>query len=375
MKKDTLRLSLGLVILVSTFLGLLSGIVGELWINNFLAPDIQFKNYRDLTQRLDELVAEKNKVIKDILNEQDNTFKDVLIHVSATTVKFYNYKTPGSKLSNVYLDKDVIGSGFVLTSDGWLVTDKEVIVNPKAEYSVQIEDKIYPVKEIFADVMTDIVLAKIDANNLASADLGTKESLSVGQTLMVTTAGRGVKKVSVDNLSYFELNSLNAVVHSTENFDQFIRLSGEFSNDYLGAPVFTLNGRVVGILTATDGSVVPIDYFTNVMKSIVQKGIVERNFLGINYIDLSHTPNFQASETHGAYVIGDANRLPLIVGSPAAAAGIKAGDIIMKVENEEIDAQNNLTQIVQEYPTKATIKLQVKRGDQWLDVSVTLGEL
>jgi serine protease Do len=313
--------------------------------------------------------------LKDILTEHDQSVKDVLNRLAGTTVRFYGYQVPGSKLSNVYLDTDVLGSGFVLTSDGWLVTSQKVVRDPRAALAVQIENKIYAVKEIVADTLTDVVLVKIEAQNLAVAELGTKNSLTVGQTMLVATNNLGVRKAAIDDLTHVDLSTMASVLHSSENFYQYIRLNDTFGNDYIGAPVLNLNGKVVGLLADAKGMVLPIDYFASIMKTAIQDGTVVRNSLGVNYVDLTAAPNFVSSVNEGALLASDGIRPAVVANSPASKAGLLAGDIIMKVENEEVNSFNTLTQLIQDYSSDATIKLRVWRGDKEIELSVTLEKL
>jgi len=364
-----------MVLVVSVIIGFLAGLVGELWVNSLLAPEIKFKNYQDLTKRLDQLISDKNSEIKNILTEQDYSFVETVESISPMTVKIYKYKNPGVQLSNNYLDTDVLGSGFILTNDGWVMTSKQVISDPKVNYLVQVGDNVYPVQDIVSDMMTDAVMIKLDANDLPVVDLGSKNSLFLGQSLLVYTLNEGLTKTSIASLNDVQFLKYNDLLQSSENFYHLIKLQGNFSEISIGAPVVNLDGRVVGVLLDTDGSLLPIDYLVGAMKTIVQRGVVERNYLGVHYLDLSTAPNFKSEQSSGAYLISDGVRPAIIPKSPAAKAGLLAGDIIVKVEAEEVNTLHSLTSLIQDYPVGSQIKLNVLRGDTELEIDVVLEKI
>ena len=345
-----------------------------MWINNFLAPDVQFKNYRDLTTRLDDLIASKNRELKDILTDYDFSYQKVVENIQPVTVRFYNYKKSGNRLENIYLDDQSLGGGFILTSDGWLVTNQNVITDPKKPYSVQIGNKVYEVNTIFADTLTEVILVKIDANNLPVADLGSSNSLISSQTVLLSALGGNVVRTTVKNLNYADINSSTDLIQSSENYYRYVLLDGSFDKIYLGSPIVGLSGKIIGLLLSSDGLVLPIDNLANVMKSIVQKGEVERSFLGVNYLDLQLVPNFDVNTTKGAYLISG-SRPAVIPDSPASKVGLKAGDIIIKVESDEVNEKNSLTRLIQDYQIGADIQLTIIRDGAEQKVNVVLEKL
>lgn len=371
-KKDLLRPSLVIALTLAIVFGFLAGVVGELWINNFLTPDIKFKSYQDLTNRLDDLIAEKNREIKDILTEYDYSFKSTIDKVNPITVRIFRYKTSGNKLSNVYTDGDVLGAGAILTSDGWILTTKQVVGDPKLDYSVQIQQNIYPVKEILDDVLSDAILLKVDAVNLPVMQMGSKNSLNVGQSLMVATLNRGVKRATIEDLAGVNLESQVDLIQSSENFYRFVKLNDVYEKDFMGAPVANLDGRVIGFLISEDGLVLPIDYLSSILKTAVQQGEIKRNFIGVNYLDLDLAYNFKSNYQNGAYLLGDGQRPAVIANSPAAKSGLQAGDIIIKVESEEINRYHSLTEIIQDYPVGSKLNFKIIRNGQEQDLTVSL---
>jgi serine protease Do len=372
MKQERFRVSLALALSVAIIFGFLAGVVGELWINGFLAPDIQFKSYRDLTQRLDDLVAERRQALSDILTEGDYSFLETVNKIKPVTATIYYYKKSGSALDNVYLPTEALGSGFSLTSDGWIVTTKQVVRDAKLDYVVAIDGATYEVTQIVADVLTDAVFIKTSATNLPVAELGSKNSLNVGATLLSVTTLGGVKRGVISNLNFVEAKMTADLIHSSETFSRFPSLAGSFDKHDLGAPVVNLSGKVVGLVTSAEGLVLPLDYFVGIIKPAIQDGRIYRNYLGVNYLDLTQAVNFTATTKKGALVMGDRSRRAVVANSPAASNGLLSGDIIIKVDNIEVNENRDLTQLIQDYPAEATVRLTINRAGQEQTIELKL---
>ena len=257
-KKDQkIRTSLVITIIMVVVLGFGAGVVGELWVNGFLLPQVRLQGFDDLTKRLDDLTTQKNKDLKQLLSEQDFSINKVVEKIQPSLVTFYSYKNPGMSLNSVYLDKEALGSGFVFTSDGWLLTSKQVINDPKKEYAVKVGAEVYQIKKIVADEITDAVFVKIERTNLPVVDLGSKNILNYGQSVMVATDGFGVSRTTINDLYYSLQNDLADLIRASENFYQYILIKGDFPAVSLGGAVVTLDGKVVGILISRDGKVLP----------------------------------------------------------------------------------------------------------------------
>ena len=372
MKQERFRLSLALALSIAVIFGFLAGVVGELWINSFLAPDIQFKSYRDLTQRLDDLVAERRQTLSEMLTEGDYSFLETVNKIKPVTATIYYYKKSGALLDNIYLPSEALGSGFSLTSDGWIVTTKQVVRDAKLDYAVSIDGATYEVERVVADILTDAVFIKIPATNLPVAELGSKNSLNVGATLLSVTAADGVKRGVISNINFVEAKNTADLIHSSETFSRFPLLSGSFDKHDLGAPVVNLSGKIVGLMTTDAGLVLPLDYFFGVLKPAIQDGRIYRNYLGVNYLDLTQAVNFTSNFKKGALVLGDKSRRAVIANSPASNSGLLSGDIITKVDNVEVNENRDLTQLIQDYPVDSTVRLTFYRDGQEQTVELRL---
>lgn len=374
-KKQRVRLSLVLAMAVAIIFGFVAGVVGELCINSFLMPEVQTRNLGDLTRRIEELTSQRDKVFKDLLSEQDFSINEVVEKVQPAVVDFYLYKKSAAVLSGVYLDNEILGSGFVLTADGWLVTSSQVITSEKNNYVARINSGVYPVEQIIFDDITDVVFVKIAKNNLPFVELDTKNTLNFGQTVLVVSGSRGVERTTVNDLFFAKTETAADLLRSSEEYYRFLKLNHVFDESGLGAPVINLQGKVLGIVISEDGQVLPTDYFTSIMKTAVQKNETPRNYLGVNYLDLELAANYDVEQKKGALLLGDNTRLAVVKDSPAQAAGLQAGDIITKVENEEVNQYHSLTELIQDYQIESAVNLTVIRGGEEKSVSVELEKI
>lgn len=376
MKKEIepkVRLSIVLTLIIASVIGFLAGVIGELWVNAFLVPEVKLRSFQDLTKRLDDLTAQKDKSLKDLLSDQDFAINKVVEKIQPLAVNFYPVKKNDVSLSGVYLDNEILGAGMVLTADGWLVTTKKVINEKDKNYVANLNNKIYKIEKIVSDKITDVVFCKISENNLPVANLISKKNLTFGQSVIVVANGKTIR-ASIDDLYHSPILKPVDLIKSSESLYRYILLKGDYTESDVGAPVFTLDGQVLGILSSIDGTVLPIDYFSSIIKSAIQKQEINRNFLGINFLDLELAKNYPIDRTQGALIMGDSTRKAVIAGSPAQAAKLQSGDIIVKIENDEINRNQTLSELIQEYLTETEIKFTIIRKGETIIVPVKLGK-
>lgn len=351
-------------------LGFAAGVVGELWINSFLLPELQFKDYRDLTARLDELTAAGR-------SSNDSGVEVALAlaaeKVGPATVDFYFYKKSEPNLAAVYSPADRIGAGAILTNDGWILTTAAVIADPRGHYAVRVGREIAEVREIVADSATDAVFVKIAKNNLPVVEFGSKENLTLGESLLVFTGRTAVARTAVADLNF--AGGKNQTLASTEFLAPLILLNEIFENSAVGAPVADGAGKVAGILLNKSGEVLPIDYLAGAIGEVFSNGKITRVFFGARYLDLDLFYNYFPGENHGAALAGDRSLAAVIPNSPAARAGLKSGDIITKVENEVLGATHSLASVIQEYKPGTSVNITFLRGGKEQTVDVKLENL
>ncbi|MGC9603043.1 MAG: trypsin-like peptidase domain-containing protein [Minisyncoccia bacterium] len=267
------------------------------------------------------------------------------------------------------------GSGFIISSDGMILTNKHVVSDTSADYTVLTNDgKKYDAKVLARDPAQDLAVLKIDANDLPVVSLGDSDSIKLGQTAIAigNALGEFRNTVSVGAIS----GLYRSITASGGSF------GSESLQNLIQTDALNLKGEVVGIDTAVAsdaqniGFAIPINQAKRDIQSVKATGSIKIPYLGVRYIAVTSdvVKSQKLSVDHGALVRGSQDGPAVIKGSPADKAGVQAEDIILEVNGVKVDENNALTNLVQRYNIGDTITLKIQRGDKTLDIPVTLTE-
>jgi len=283
------------------------------------------------------------------------------------------------------------GTGFIITSDGLVATNKHVANISGANYSVITQDgKKYDAKVLALDPINDFAILKIEAKNLPTVDFGNSDDLEIGQRVIAIGNALGAFQNSVTTgvLSGKE-RTIEAATSSgsgAETLQGLLQTDAAINEGNSGGPLVNLKGQVIGVNTATAskgqaeglGFAIPINSLRSAIESIQKTGKIVRPYLGIRYltVDQKIAAMKGMKEAKGILVYGDpTNNIPAVIkDSPADKAGIKQGDVILKVNSDEINANNSLTRLLGKYAPNEEVTLQVQRDSNNLDIKVKLGE-
>ncbi|MDO8507992.1 MAG: trypsin-like peptidase domain-containing protein [bacterium] len=278
------------------------------------------------------------------------------------------------------------GTGFIVDPNGLIVTNKHVVADQNAKYSVFTSDgKEYKAEIKAQDSLTDLAFIKIDAKGLPVADLGNSDDLQVGQSVIAigNALGQYQNTVTTGVVSGIgrAIEAGDSTGGSAENLENVIQTDAAINPGNSGGPLVNIGGQVIGINTAVDqqgqliGFAIPISMIKKQIDSVKISGKIERPILGIRYIPI--TKEFAARNNlkteKGALVYGgsDPGVLP---GSPAAKAGIKDGDIILKMGNDELNQNHSVTGLLQKYSPGDKVTLTILRDSKEQKIDVTLGK-
>ena len=268
-----------------------------------------------------------------------------------------------------------LGSGFIVSGDGYIVTNFHV-VREAVEIMIRLADQSeYKARLIGSDPKTDIALLKVDARGLTMLPFGDSDRLQVGEPVM-----------AIGNPFGLDQTVTTGIVSAKERFigsgpyDDFIQTDASVNPGNSGGPLVDTRGALVGINTAifsqSGGSVgigfaIPVNLAKDVLVQLREKGTVTRGYLGVSVAPVTPEARQAArlERARGALVAEVAPR------SPAAAAGLKPGDIITAFQGAEIQNPHDLTRRVGGTPPGATVTLQVARRDGRQELSAKLGEL
>ena len=348
----------------------MGGVVGELWVNSFLLPDpyLSFKSYSDLSYKIDDLLSGEESVKN--LNERDIAIDKTIQKIRPAIVKVYKYKKFAEDRPGSLLPGELLAQGALITNDGWLLTNSKFISN-NTDYWVMTHDKkIYKSEQVIINDELGVTFVKISANNLPVVEFNLRHDLVDGQGVFLFGFNSGVMNSNIKSRHYTELNTFNDYIHVSEDFYKFIQLKETVDLEYLGSPVITLDGKMAGILQDQTGKVIPINHLTSLMKTTVQGQNWERPYLGVKFYDLTEVHNPNMEQTKGAQVLD----VGIYYNSPAKGL-LAGGDIILKVENEEINDNKNLSELIAEYKPEDTVKLTILRGEEETQVDVKLTKI
>jgi serine protease Do len=269
------------------------------------------------------------------------------------------------------------GSGFLISSDGYVLTNHHV-VQGASEIIVALSDRREREAELIgADPVSDLALLKIDAVDLPVVSIGSSESLKVGEWVMAIGSPFG-----------FELSVTAGIVSAKGrslpddlgNYVPFIQTDVAINPGNSGGPLFNLDGKVVGInsqiFTRSGGFMglsfaIPIDVAMEVVAQLKDKGSVSRGWLGVQIqrVDRDLAESFGLDRAAGALVTR------VFADSPAAAAGVREGDIIVEFGGRGIDLSSDLPHVVGRFKAGSETHLMVERAGESVKLAVKVGEL
>ncbi|MBI4119791.1 MAG: trypsin-like peptidase domain-containing protein [Parcubacteria group bacterium] len=293
---------------------------------------------------------------------------------------FYKPCSKGTKLQEVGG-----GSGFIVSSDGLILTNKHVAADSKAAYTVFTNDgKKYEAKILALDPVQDIALIKIDASDLTPVKLGDSDSIKLGQTAIAigNALGEFRNTVSVGVISGLSRTITASGGGNQEKIEGVLQTDAAINPGNSGGPLLNLKGEVIGINTAivsgaqNIGFAIPINRAKRSIESVKMTGSIKVPYFGVRYLLV--TPELAKSQhlsvDYGALVRGSSDGSAVIAGSPAAKAGVQAEDVILEISGERIDQDHSLSSIIQKYNIGDVITLKVLRGKDTITLSITLEE-
>jgi len=375
-------------LIISLIIGVIAGFFGGLLFNLLLI------NYPDsfLLKRLNlNLPLSNQTIIKEENNYQsklETQRQEIVQNIKPSLVNIFFKKENSSNLfEQVYSESEILGSGVVLTSDGWIITTNSVISDLSKKYSIVEDNKtIYEVTNLLQDTATNFVLLKVDSTDLKPVKFVDPDSLKAGQEEIVLRNDIPVNSFDLVVTNIVNLDYKNSqLIQSSERFSRRIKAEDSLGASFSGAALINYKGEVIGLSTRENENnniFIPSSYLNNKLISILLKEKeIQRPYLGINYIDLSRTTNVPGTlsqkMTSGALILGDqkSDIQAIIPQSPAETAGLKENDIILSVDDTEINQTSNLTETIQDYSVGENITLKILRKDKEQEVKVTLSKV
>ncbi|MEY3470784.1 MAG: hypothetical protein RLZZ223_134 [Candidatus Parcubacteria bacterium] len=372
-------------ILASAFTGFLSGGIAYSYIN---------KAQEGSSQTSSVSISEEQSAVIDLVEKLNESVVSISISKqvslrSNSPLDYFFGLLPQGQLpqESQEVDRKIGGgTGFVVSADGLIITNKHVVSDNSATYTVLFNDG----SEAQAEVKTlhptqDLAIIKVDKQNLKPVEFANSDSLKVGQTAVAIGNALG----EFDNtVSRGVISGLRrSIVASdgrgnSEQLSQVIQTDAAINQGNSGGPLLDINAKVVGVNVATAegaqsiGFAIPSNVVTRMIDDYKEYGKVKVPFIGVRYTMIVPGSS-QAKEfgvDNGALLIGDSQSPAILPNSPASKAGLKTGDVITKVDNKDLSAKQSLADLLSQYQINDQIELTIVRDGKEQKVSITLEE-
>ncbi len=280
------------------------------------------------------------------------------------------------------------GSGFLISADGYVVTNKHVVSDTAADYTVILSDeKEYPAKVLALAPNNDIAVLKIEGDSLPFLELGDSDTLRPGQTVIAigNPLGEFANSVSRGIISGLGRSvTAGSMFGETETLQNIIQTDAAINPGNSGGPLFDIEGRVIGINVAVAqgaeniGFALPVNSIKRIVEEVKTTGKLSTPYIGVRYIilDAEVAGQYGLEVDHGALILRGERitDLAVIPGSPADKAGLVENDIILEIDGKKIDTENTLGNAIADKRVGEEVALKIWHKGDARDITVRLEE-
>ncbi len=338
-------------------------LIFAIFTNLIIAKNISFENAPEnpihrLPNNQNEILS-FNSILKNSINSVVNISTKKINYQGNINRKFfrefYGMDLPPQKSANS------LGSGVIVSKDGYIVTNNHVIEGAD-EISVTINnrDKEYIAKVIGRDKDSDLAVIKIDANNLIPIKFSNIKDVKIGDVVFAIGDPFGVGQTVTQGI----ISAMNKYGVGINKYENFIQTDASINPGNSGGALIDSRGALIGINSAIISSsggnngvgfTIPIDMVKNVVTKLIEKGRVDRGFMGVNISKVTKELQPLYKRKNGAIVVDIQNN------SPAQKAGLKRGDLIYAINNQTVKEPHELQHIVMSYNPNETITISIER--------------
>lgn len=272
-----------------------------------------------------------------------------------------------------------IGSGFIVSSEGMIVTNKHVVSDTEAKYRVFMADsKVYDVQKIYRDPVNDLAILKISATGLKPVEMGDSSNLQVGQMSIAIGTALGEFRNTVTRGVISGLGrgiTAGSPFEGSEKLDNVIQTDAAINPGNSGGPLLNSSGQVIGVNVAVAseaqniGFALPINIVKDSLKEFETTGSFSRPYLGVRYKAIGKDTALLNDVPEGAYIV------EILSDSPADKAGVKVGDIITKIDGKPVrESEGGLSKIISQKKIGDRVELNVWRDGKDTKLNAILAE-
>lgn len=302
--------------------------------------------------------------------------------------EFFGYNFEFSRPCETGTERKEVGggSGFIVSESGLVVTNKHVVIDEKAEYTVFTADgEKHSAKVLATDPIQDLALLQIEGKDFQPAKLGDSDGVKLGQTAIAI--GNALGEYS-NTVSAGVISGLARTVTAsgkgigTETIRGVLQTDAAINPGNSGGPLLNLRGEVIGINTAMAegaqniGFAIPINNAKRAIQSVKNTGKISVPYLGVRFLPVTEemVKAQKLKITEGAVLRGSEDGPAVILESPAAKAGLQAEDIVLEVNGQKVTTEKPLLSLVQNYSVGDEITLKILRGEKELEIKIKLEE-
>ncbi|MFA7191983.1 MAG: trypsin-like peptidase domain-containing protein [Candidatus Paceibacterota bacterium] len=322
-----------------------------------------------------DVVRKSNVAVVSIVGMKDVPKYDVVYN--DTNVFGGIFRTPTYVQNGTEKKKTGSGTGFLISSDGYIVTNKHVVSDTSASYSVTLNNsKVYDATVLARDDVLDVAILKVSSTDKFSyLQLGDSDTIEVGQSVVAigNALGQFKNTVSVGVVSGLS----RSVTASTggggsEKLSKVIQTDAAINPGNSGGPLLDINSNVIGVNVAVVsgseniGFALPINSIKSVIDSVKKTGTISRPYVGVRYVTIN--PEIKKSKgltvDYGVWITkGSKGETAIVPNSPAEKAGIKEGDVILEIDGQKIDEEGDFTFLIRDKNVGDYVELKVLSGN------------
>ena len=263
-----------------------------------------------------------------------------------------------------------LGSGFIISKDGYIVTNDHVVRDAESIQVKLSNDKVYDAKVVGGDHKSDIAVIKISASELPTAVLGDSDKLDVGQWAIAIGNPFGLDRTMTVGV----ISATGRSNMGIETYENFIQTDASINPGNSGGPLLNVYGEVIGINTAIVaagqgiGFAIPVNMAKPIFSQLIKKGSVSRGWMGVTIQPVTEelAKSFGLRQAKGA-LVND-----IMKGGPAEKAGIRQGDVITAFNGSEVKDPSHLQRLVAESAVGKPARVTIFRDGKSIDLNLTL---
>lgn len=336
--------------------------------------------------------TQTQQVQRQIIGSEGELMSQIAKNVgpSVVSVNVMSQSVRSSFFGDQAVDQKSAGTGVIISTDGIVVTNRHVVPKGVTAVGVTLSDgtelgDVEVIGRTNDSDPLDIAFLKIKdkkGKQLVAAKLGDSAKIQAGDKVVAigNALGQFQNTITSGIISGYGRSIEAGDETSSETLQNLFQTDAAINQGNSGGPLVNINGEVIGINTAVAGGAqnigfaIPVNDIQGLVKSVLKEGKLQRPYLGVRYVTLTddYAYQFNLDTKRGAYIAPSEGQPSILADSPAAKAGLKEKDIIVKVNNDSIDEKNSLVSVLGRYSVGDSVKLTVLRDGKETTIDVRL---